>query len=60
MQLTILKGMLKEKKKKKDSDRSRAVHKDTLARLHNIKKKLERNVEDVDEMVDRQFKFKVT
>ena len=48
------------KTKKKDSDRNRTLHKDTSTLLYSVQEKTERNLEDVDEMLDRQFKFEVS
>ena len=47
------------KRKKKDSHRNRTLHKDTSALLYRVQEKMERNLEDVDEMLDRQLKFEV-
>ena len=48
------------KRKKKDHDKNRTLHKDTSALLYSVQEKMERNLEDVDEMLDRQFKFEVS
>ena len=48
------------KRKKKDHDKYRTLHKDTSARLYSVQEKMERNLEDVDEMLDRQLKFEVS
>ena len=40
--------------------RKRTLRKDTLALLYSVQEKMERNLEDVDEMLDRQFKFEVS
>ena len=48
------------KRKKKNYDRNRTLHKDTLALLYSVQEKIERNLEDVDEMLNRQFKFEVS
>ena len=48
------------KRKKKNYDRNRTLHKDTLALLYSVQEKIERNLEDVDEMLDRQFKLEVS
>ena len=48
------------KRKKKDSDRNRTLRKDTSALLCSVQEKMERNLEDVDEMLDKQFKFAVS
>ena len=48
------------KRKKKDHDKNRTLHKDTSARLYSVQEKMERNLEDVDEMLDRQLKFEVS
>ena len=45
------------KRKKKDHDKNTTLHKDTSALLYS--EKMERNLEDFDEMLDRQFKFEV-
>ena len=45
------------KRKKKDHDKNTTLHKDTSALLYS--EKMERNLEDFDEMWDRQFKFEV-
>ena len=44
---------VEEKRKKKDSDRNRTLHKDTSALLYSVQKKMERNLEDVDEMLNK-------
>ena len=51
---------VEEKRKKKNSDGNRTVHKDTSALLYSIHDKMERNLEDVDEMLDRQFELEVS
>ena len=51
---------VEEKRKKKDSDRNRTLHKDTSALLYSVQKKMERNLEDVDEMLNKQFNFEVS
>ena len=51
--------LVEGKRKKKDHDRNRAFHNGTSALLYSIQEKIERNLEDVDEMLDRQFKFEV-
>ena len=48
------------KRKKKDSDRNRTFHKDTSALLYSVYQKTERNLENIDEMLDNQFKFEVS
>ena len=48
------------KRKKKDSERNKTLHKDTSALLYNAREKMERDLEDVDEMLDKQFKYKVS
>ena len=48
------------KRKKKDHDKNRTLHKDTSALLYSVQEKMERNLEDIDEMLDRQFKFEVS
>ena len=48
------------KRNKKDHDKNRTVHKDTSTLLYSTQEKMERNLEDVDEMLDRQFKFEVS
>ena len=52
--------MSEGKRKKKYSDRNRTLHKDTSALLYSVQEKMERNLEDVDEMLDRQLKFEVS
>ena len=52
--------LVEGKRKKKDHDRNRAFHNGTSALLYSIQEKIERNLEDVDEMLDRQFKFEVS
>ena len=49
-----------EKRRKKYHDSSRTLHKDTSAILQSIQKKMARNLEDVDEMLHKQFKFAVS
>ena len=48
------------KRKKKNYDRKRTLHKDTLALLYSVQEKIQRNLDDVDEMLNRQFKFEVS
>ena len=48
------------KRKKKVSDKNITLHKDTSALLYSVQEKMERNLEDVDKMLDRQFKFEVS
>ena len=48
------------KRKKKDHDKDRTLHKDTSALLYSVQEKMEKKLEDVDEMLDRQFKFEVS
>ena len=36
------------------------LHKDTLALLYSVQEKIERNLDDVDKMLNRQFKFEVS
>ena len=50
---------VKGKRDKKDSDRNITLHKDTSTLLYSVQEKMERNLQDVDEMLDRQFKFEV-
>ena len=45
------------KRKKKDHGRNRNLHKDISALLYSVQEKMESNFEDVDEMLDTQFKF---
>ena len=51
---------VEEKRKKKDHNKNRTLHKDTSALLYSVQEKMERNLEDIDEMLDRQFKFEVS
>ena len=39
------------KRKEKDSDRNRTLHKDTSALFYSVQEKMERNLEDVDDML---------
>ena len=48
------------KRKKKNYDRKRTLHKDTLALLYSVQEKIQRNLDDVHEMLNRQFKFEVS
>ena len=48
------------KRNKKDHDKNRTLHKDTSTLLYRTQEKMERNLEDVDEMLNRQFKFEVS
>ena len=48
------------KRKKKDQDINRTLHQETLALLYSVQEKMERNLEDVDETLDWQSKFKVS
>ena len=48
------------KRKKKDDDKNRTPHKDTSALLYSVQIKMERNLEDVDEMLHRQLKLEVS
>lgn len=48
------------KRKKKNYDRKRTLHKDTLALLYSVQEKIQRNLDDVDEMLNRQFKLEVS
>ena len=41
------------KRKKKDHDKNTTLHKDTSALLCSVQEKMERNLEDFDEMLDR-------
>ena len=41
-------------------DKNRTLHKDTSVLLYSVQEKIEKNLEDVDEMLDRQFKFEVS
>ena len=47
------------KRKKKDHNKNRTLHKDTTALFYSVQEKMERNLEGVD-MLDRQFKFEVS
>ena len=47
------------KRQNKDHDKNRSLHNDTSALLYSVQEKMKRNLEDVDEMLDRQFKFEV-
>ena len=48
------------KRKKKNYDRNKTLHKDTLALLYSVQEKIERYLDDVAEMLNRQFKFEVS
>ena len=48
------------KRKKKYHEKNRILHKDTSALLYSVQEKVKINLEDVDEMLDRQFKFEVS
>ena len=48
------------KRNKKYHDKNRILHKDTSTLLYSTQEKMERNLEDVDEILDRQFKFEVS
>ena len=48
------------KRQKKDYDKNRSLHKDTSALLYSVQEKMKRNLEGVDEILDRQFKFEVS
>ena len=48
------------KRKNKYHDKNRTLHKDTSALFYSVQEKMERNLEDVDEVLDRQFKFQVS
>ena len=48
------------KGKMRDHDRNKTLHKDTSALLYKVQEKMESNLEDVDKMLDRQFKFEVS
>ena len=48
------------KRKKKNHDKKRTLYKDTSALLYSVQEAMERNLEDVDEMLDRQLKFEVS
>ena len=48
------------KRNEKDHNKNRTLHKDTSALLYSVQEKMERNLEDVDEMLDKQLKFEVS
>ena len=48
------------KRKKKDHDKNRTLQKDTSALLYSVPEKMEKNLKDIDEILDRQFKFEVS
>ena len=48
------------KRKKKDHDKNRTLHNDTSPLPFTVQEKMEKNLEDVDEMLDWQFKFDVS
>ena len=48
------------KRKKKNHDKNRTLYKDTSALLYSVQETMERNLEDDDEMLDRQLKFEVS
>ena len=48
------------KRKKKDYDKNRTLYKDTSVLLYSVQEKMQRNLVDVDEMLDRQFKVEVS
>ena len=48
------------KRKNKDRDRNRTLHKDTSVLLYRVQEKIERNLEDVDEMLNGQLKLEVS
>ena len=58
--VTDFKRHVEGKRKKKDSDRNRTLHKDTSALLFSVQEKMERNLKDVYETLERQFKFEVS
>ena len=48
------------KRNKKDRNKNRTLHKNTSTLLYSTQEIMERNLEDVDEMMNRQFKFEVS
>ena len=54
------KSYVEGKRKMKDHDKNRTLHEDTSVLLYSVQEKMEIKLEDVDEMLDRQFKFKVS
>ena len=48
------------KRNEKDHDKNRILQKDTSTLLYSTQEKMERNLEDVDEILDRQSKFEVS
>ena len=55
-----IKRHVEGKRKKKYHDKNRTLHQDTSALLYSVPEKMERNLEEVDEMLDRQFKSEVS
>ena len=53
------KKQVEGKRKKKDHYKNRTLYKDISALFYSAQEKMERNLEDADEMSDRQFKFEV-
>ena len=51
---------VEERRDKKDSHRHIALHKDTSSLLYSVQEKIEGHLEDVDEILDGQFKFEVS
>ena len=47
-------------RKKKIHDKNRTLYKDTSALLYSVQETMKRNLEDDDEMLDRQLKFEVS
>ena len=43
---------VEEKRKKKDHNKNRTLHKDTSVLFYNAQEKMNRNLEDVDEMLE--------
>ena len=54
------KSHVEGKRKKKYHDRNRTLYKDTSALLQSIQEKMARHLEDVDEMLHKQFKSAVS
>ena len=57
--ISDFKSHVEGKRKKKYHDRKRTLYKDTTALLQSVQEKMARDLEDVDEMLGRQFKFEV-
>ena len=49
---------VERKRKRKDLDKSRILYRDTSVLLYSVQEKIERNLEDVDEMLDRHLNLK--